>query len=230
MLSRQSITVLIVLTVIICVRPVMAKEQAASKTTAINTESIGVEARSVKPSDIEKSVIDAQPAAIEKMAAANPDSASPAEKTTYPAAFTKPVNTPVIAANQRVGSGVISSDPVMVVMVLLFTVLLIVAIAWFMRRIGAVPTMGGQLMKIVSVLSVGTREKVILIEVGGKQVLLGVAPGRVSHLQSFDEPVVTPSATTGSYDFTRTIKKLLKQQSADQPIETNSKQNNGTNN
>lgn len=105
------------------------------------------------------------------------------------------------------GSGLVAADPVTVIAGLLLVVALIFVVAWLMKRIGAVPVMPGQTMKILSALSVGTREKVLLIEVGDKQLLLGVAPGRVSHLQTFDEVVV--SAPSQSNDFAATIKKFL---------------------
>ena len=106
------------------------------------------------------------------------------------------------------GGSVVSADPFTVVFSLLFIVLLIFGLAWMVRRLGSVSALGNQSLKVVAGLSVGTREKVVLIEVGGQQVLVGVAPGRVSHLCSFDHPVVNTSVTGGS-DFTAKIKKLL---------------------
>ena len=111
---------------------------------------------------------------------------------------------------QTVGAGVINTDPVTAIAGLLLVVLLIFAIAWLIRRLGGVPMMGGQAMKVNAVLSVGTREKVVLVDVGDKQVLLGVAPGRVTHLDSFDQPVVgTGNRDTDTADFSSTIKAVL---------------------
>ena len=113
------------------------------------------------------------------------------------------------AANApAVGSGVTSADPFVVISGLLFVIAMIFVAAWLMRRLGSVSMAGGQAMKIVSVLSVGPREKVLLVDVAGRQILLGVAPGRVSYLQSFDQPVFTPAAT-GSNEFATKIKQLL---------------------
>ena len=41
-------------------------------------------------------------------------------------------------------------------------------------------------MRVVSALSVGMREKVVLVQVGEEQLLLGVAPGRVNVLHQFE--------------------------------------------
>lgn len=71
----------------------------------------------------------------------------------------------------------------------LFLVLaLFIACAWLMKR-----TQGGFLsaskeMKTLGVMSLGTRERAVLIEVEGKKLLLGVSAGRVNTLHVFDEP------------------------------------------
>lgn len=67
---------------------------------------------------------------------------------------------------------------------------LIYACAWLMKRVGAGQFGAAGEMKIIAGVAVGPREKVLLIEVGQQQVLVGVAPGRVSHLQSFNDPVI----------------------------------------
>jgi flagellar protein FliO/FliZ len=45
------------------------------------------------------------------------------------------------------------------------------------------------------------------VDIAGQQVLLGVAPGRVTHLTSFDQPVITEA--TSSNDFSSKIKQLM---------------------
>mgnify|MGYP000383068744 CR=1 FL=1 len=45
----------------------------------------------------------------------------------------------------------------------------------------------GQSMRVVSAISVGTRERVVLVQVGEQQLVLGVAPGRVNLLQQIDQ-------------------------------------------
>ncbi len=133
---------------------------------------------------------------------------------TYPEVFTQPatpaaVNTPT-SNRQSVGAGVVNADPVTAIAGLILVVFLILTIAWLIRRVGGVPMMGGQAMKVSAVLSIGTREKVVLVDVGDKQILLGVAPGRVTHLESFDEPVISQTATSAAQgDFSATIKNLL---------------------
>ena len=47
-------------------------------------------------------------------------------------------------------------------------------------------------IKIVASLSLGIKEKLVLIQIGdSQQILLGVSPERIEKIQSFDEPVIT---------------------------------------
>jgi len=62
--------------------------------------------------------------------------------------------------------------------------------AWFFRRYGRFHGMVNDNMKIVAGLSVGQREKVIVLQAGDTQMLLGVSPGRVQTLHVFAEPVI----------------------------------------
>lgn len=111
-------------------------------------------------------------------------------------------------AASAIGSGVSTASPLTVVFGLAFIVVLIFACAWLMKRLGAAHLGGVSGMKLVAGLSVGPREKVLLVEVGGKQVLIGVAPGRISHLQSFDERVIESTGAEPG-DFSRRLKSLM---------------------
>ena len=72
---------------------------------------------------------------------------------------------------------------------LIFVVGLILILAWLSRRLGVANRGAASTLRMVAGMSVGTREKVVLIDVGGEQILLGVAPGRVNMLHHFSEPV-----------------------------------------
>ncbi len=70
---------------------------------------------------------------------------------------------------------------------------LIFGLKWFLRRFGGLTQSAAGQMRILGGLSVGSREKVILLQVGEEQLLVGVSPGRVQTLHVLDKPLdVTP--------------------------------------
>jgi flagellar protein FliO/FliZ len=51
-----------------------------------------------------------------------------------------------------------------------------------MRKMGNLSINSRENMKVISALSLGMREKLILVQVGEKQLLLGVTAGRIDNL------------------------------------------------
>ncbi|HKJ76808.1 MAG TPA: flagellar biosynthetic protein FliO, partial [Gammaproteobacteria bacterium] len=76
------------------------------------------------------------------------------------------------------------------VMVALLVVLaLILGMAWLLRRVGGIQRGGSGAIRVLGGMSMGQRERVVLVQVGETQLLLGVAPGRVQTLHVLDKPV-----------------------------------------
>lgn len=94
---------------------------------------------------------------------------------------------------------------------LAFVIALIYACAWIMRRVGAGGMSGAGSMRVIASLPVGSKERVVLVQVGETQMLLGVAPGSVNTLQVFTEPVVTTEPTN---PFAEKLKFALGQRGA----------------
>lgn len=76
---------------------------------------------------------------------------------------------------------------------------LIFAAAWAVKRYSVLPGGASGAIRVISVLPMGQREKVVLVQVGEKQLLLGVSPGRISTLHVLDEQIesarANPAAT-----------------------------------
>jgi len=53
---------------------------------------------------------------------------------------------------------------------------------WGMRKLSGINVNGAEKMRMIGGLSLGLREKVILLQVGQKQLVLGVTPGRIETL------------------------------------------------
>ncbi len=65
---------------------------------------------------------------------------------------------------------------------LLLILALILGGAWLFKRYGNLPMGGKGVIKVLGGASVGSRERVVLIEVENARLLLGVAPGQVRTL------------------------------------------------
>jgi flagellar protein FliO/FliZ len=68
--------------------------------------------------------------------------------------------------------------------------LCIIGLAWLMRRYSRLQSTAGGALRVVDGLALGARERIILVQVGDTQVLLGVAPGRVEAVHVLNEPVI----------------------------------------
>jgi flagellar protein FliO/FliZ len=60
-------------------------------------------------------------------------------------------------------------------------------LAWFMRRFVQMPAGTRGQIQVLGGVSLGAREKAVLINVEGRRLLLGVAPGRVQTLMVLDD-------------------------------------------
>jgi flagellar protein FliO/FliZ len=56
------------------------------------------------------------------------------------------------------------------------------AVAWLMKRTGAMAGGSSGVLKLVGGIAVGTRERVVLVEVGDNWIVVGIAPGSVTQL------------------------------------------------
>jgi flagellar protein FliO/FliZ len=92
-------------------------------------------------------------------------------------------------------SGTVASSPVAAspssaggLMQVLFGLVVVLALlagcAWLLRRVSSSRSLGGANIKIIGGVSVGTRERVIVVEVADQWIVVGVAPGRINALST----------------------------------------------
>jgi flagellar protein FliO/FliZ len=74
---------------------------------------------------------------------------------------------------------------------------LIFLCAWAARRFGLQRLGGGHLVKVVSSASVGQRERVVVVEVGDKWLVLGVTPSQVNMLHTLPAQAQPAASATG---------------------------------
>jgi len=75
---------------------------------------------------------------------------------------------------------------------------------WGVRKLGGLTVSSAEKMRVVGGLSLGLREKIILLQVGKKQLILGVTPGRIKTLHVLEggdclikEETMSATAETG---------------------------------
>ena len=75
-------------------------------------------------------------------------------------------------------------------------ILLLIGVLVLLRRFNGVSSQMSGNMRVISSVGVGQRERVVLVQVGEEQILVGVGPGNVRKIHAFNEPVVEPSASS----------------------------------
>lgn len=83
---------------------------------------------------------------------------------------------------QELGSAVVQPDMLRWSMGLSFVMLLMFLCIGFIKRTGWRPSVGGGQLRIVAGLSLGSKERLLVVQVGDKQLILGVAPGLITQL------------------------------------------------
>lgn len=95
-----------------------------------------------------------------------------------------------------------------VTLALLAIIALIYGVAWLIKRNKGLMASSGFPMKTIGVLPMGVKEKILLVEVGDKQLLLGMTPQNINTLAIFDEPIVDATFQRGNA-FSNKLKDIL---------------------
>jgi len=83
--------------------------------------------------------------------------------------------------------------------------------AWVLKRMGVAGPGGNNVAKVVGGVSVGNRERVVVVEVGEQWIVVGVAPGSVNALSTMPRQEVAPGATApdGTKNFSAWLKQTI---------------------
>jgi flagellar protein FliO/FliZ len=107
----------------------------------------------------------------------------------------EPVATAAAVAAPAVSSGV-AGQLTQLVLGLLLVLGLIFFLAWMLRRVQqAGPAGKGQVIELIGSRALGPRDRLMLVQVGNEQILLGLSPGTITALHVLKEPVQVPGAS-----------------------------------
>jgi flagellar protein FliO/FliZ len=90
-----------------------------------------------------------------------------------------------------------ASSVLTVFMSLLLVIAIIFALAFIMRRFNVAQAGGGQ-MRVVASMMAGSKEKIMVIQVGDEQHLVGVTSHNINHLAKLEQALDANSATNHS--------------------------------
>lgn len=102
-----------------------------------------------------------------------------------------------------------TSDQIITILFALIAVIaMIYAIAWLAKRKQMVAGTGRLPMKTLAVMSMGVKEKIVLVQVGDQQLLLGLTAHSINTLATFDEPIMQ-EGETNSPEFAQRLKQVF---------------------
>lgn len=97
---------------------------------------------------------------------------------------------------------------------------LMLGVVWLMRRMGVVKTADRSIARVVGAVSVGNRERVVVVDIAGQWIVVGVSPGRVNALAQMPAheriELIEPGAPAAS-NFSEWLKQTVQQRSGKSP-------------
>lgn len=92
---------------------------------------------------------------------------------------------------------------------LLLVIGLIFLLAWLLRRVQQLNPKGGQVIKLLSSQALGPRDRLVLVQVGNEQILLGLSAGRITPLHVLKEPVHLADTEQATPEFAQRLMELM---------------------
>lgn len=92
---------------------------------------------------------------------------------------------------------------------LLLVVALIFFFAWLMKRLNLTQQSQTGLLRIVAGLPVGTRDRIVVLQVGEEQILLGLSPGRMQKLHTLSQPLTIEDNAITMAPFAQKLNDLM---------------------
>lgn len=143
--------------------------------------------------------------------------ASAPTPTAPPAPVGKDINTAPTAMPQL---GNANANPVGLLQVFLslsLVLAVLIGCAWALKRFGPQQITGGANLRIVGGLSLGGRERVVVLEVGEHWIVVGAAPGQVSALATLPKQDSMPdmSDTKLNPNFATWLKQMMEKRHGD---------------
>jgi len=136
-----------------------------------------------------------------------------------PQAFAAQVGaTPAAPVVAPATTGSVAGQLTQLVLGLLLVLGLIFFLAWLLRRVQNAAPGANNLIQVVSSRQIGPRDRLLLVQVGEEQILIGHTPGGISTLHVMTAPVAAPdTARPATPEFAQRLMELLGKDQKDKP-------------
>ena len=92
---------------------------------------------------------------------------------------------------------------------LVLVVALIFALAWLVKKLNLNQQSNNGLMRIVTGMPLGTRDRLVVLQVGEEQILLGLTPGRIEKLHTLSRPLQVAETDAAGDSFAGKLNRIL---------------------
>ena len=92
---------------------------------------------------------------------------------------------------------------------LLLVVVVILVFAWLVKKFNLNQQSQNGLIKIIAGLSIGTRDRIVLLQIGEEQILVGLTPGRIEKLHTLSQPLDAPEGQLASSSFAEKFNRVM---------------------
>ncbi|MTW11055.1 flagellar biosynthetic protein FliO [Pseudoduganella eburnea] len=155
---------------------------------------------------------DAAPAATASAAPGTAAAATPEQQAALAGA--RPANAPAPSNVLATQAPSAAGSLVQTILSLGFVIALLVGLAWLLKRFGPKHITGGTTVKLVGALSVGARERILVVEVGEQWIVVGASPGRMNALatmprQEIDESTLANAQPVPGANFAEWFKQTI---------------------
>ncbi|WP_300630036.1 flagellar biosynthetic protein FliO [Pseudomonas sp.] len=122
---------------------------------------------------------------------------------------------PVAQAAAAPAVGSVGGQLTQLMLGLLLVVGLIFVLAWLMRRVQRIGPGNSQVIELVGSRALGPRDRLVLVQVGEEQILLGITPGRITPLHVLKTPVDAAKTEAATPEFAQRLMELLGKEQKD---------------
>ena len=92
---------------------------------------------------------------------------------------------------------------------LILVVAVIFVLAWLVKKFNLNQQSHNGLIRIVAGLSIGTRDRIVLLQVGDEQILVGLTPGRIEKLHTLSQPLESEIEQPVAGSFAAKLNRLM---------------------